>query len=430
MVQKLRLGIAGLGTVGVGVIEILRRQKELLALRSGVEFVITRVSAQDLTKDRGIDLSGIQLVADPVSLAQAMDVDIIVECMGGSEGPARNLVEQALTAGKHVVTANKALIAYHGLELAKLAERHHVYLGFEAAVAGGIPIIHALREGLAANSYQRVVGILNGTCNYILTAMGQDQRAFKDVLAEAQALGYAEADPSFDIDGVDTAHKLAILTSLAFGVPVNLDAMAIEGIRGIDVVDIGYAAELGYKVKLLGICGATDGGIEQRVHPCLVKSDAPIATVDGVFNAVYVEGDAVGKTLMEGRGAGRGPTASSIVADILDIGRGKTGYPFGVPAMSLKSGSFVPLSKRIGDYYLRFKVYDQPGVLAEIAQVLSAEEISVESVIQKARKPNEPVDLVLTTHHTVEARMMRALETLKKSAMMVEAPRYLRIESL
>ena len=323
MTRPLSVGIAGLGTVGGGVLKLLRDNAEIVTARAGRPIAVTAVSARDRSKDRGVAVTGLRWYDDPVALAGDPGVDVVVELIGGSDGPARALAEAAIGAGKPLVTANKALLAVHGAALARLAEERGVTLKFEAAVAGGIPAIKALREGLAGNRISNVAGILNGTCNYILTQMRERGREFADVLADAQKLGYAEADPSFDIDGVDAAHKLAILAALAFGRPVSFDDVHVEGIRRISALDIAFATELGYRIKLLGIARQTEAGIETRVHPCMVPQTAPIARVDGVFNAVVAEGDFVGRVMLEGRGAGAGPTASAVAADLIDIARGR-----------------------------------------------------------------------------------------------------------
>jgi homoserine dehydrogenase len=322
LVEALRIGIAGLGTVGRGCLELLQANRDLMVERCGRPILVTAVSARDRGRDRGVDLSTVRWFEDARLLAADPDVDVVLELIGGSEGIAREVVEAAVAAGKSVVTANKALLAHHGTTLARQAEVAGVSLGYEAAVAGGIPIIKVLREGLAANGITRVYGILNGTCNYILSTMRESGREFAEVLAEAQALGYAEADPSFDIDGVDAAHKLAILTALAFGCEVNFAGVHCEGIRQVSALDIAFAGELGYRIKLMGLARVINGGVEQRVHPCMVRKEAPIANVEGVFNAVVADGDFVGTVLAEGRGAGAGPTASAVVADLMDIARG------------------------------------------------------------------------------------------------------------
>lgn len=424
------IAIAGLGTVGVGTITLLRENADVLSRRCGKSIVIKAVNARRKDKDRGVDLAGVEWVDRAEDLINVEGVDIVVELIGGSDGVARKLVEAALVAGKHVVTANKALIAHHGLALAKLAEKHGVVLAFEAAVAGGIPIIDTLRNGLAANHFKRIAGILNGTGNYILTTMQKQQRDFDDVLKEAQALGYAEADPSFDVDGIDTAHKLAIITSLAYGTPVDSDSITCEGIRSITKQDMYYVQELGYTIKLLGITEMTQDGVLQRVHPALVPLDAPIGVIDGAFNAVQIEGNAVGRILLEGQGAGAGPTASSVVADILQVARGDRYYPF-----TLKSGEMKPLPKahmnnHISSYYLRLTVRDEPGVLSEITTIFANQAISVESLIQKTHQPDAPAEIIITTHETRESAMQNALQCIAALASVIEAPHMIRMEKL
>lgn len=429
MNPPLKLAVAGLGTVGAGTLAVLRDNRDLLAERCGRGFDVVAVSARDRSKDRGIDLSDVAWVDAALDLAET-DADVVIELIGGSDGPALDLVRAALGRGKAVVTANKALIALHGTELARLAEDNGTTLAFEAAVAGGIPIVKALREGLAANRLSRVYGILNGTCNYMLSDMRATGRAFDTVLAEAQALGYAEADPNFDVDGIDAAHKLAILASLAFGCQVDFDAVHVEGIRPIDPVDIAYADELGYRIKLLGIARMTDDGLEQRVHPCMVPSDTPIAGVEGVLNAVVGEGDFVDTTVYEGRGAGAGPTASAVVADLVDIARGNRIPTFSIPAEGLQTFETVSIERRKGAYYIRLMVLDRPGVMAEIAACLRDHAVSMEALMQRVRDPNEAVPLVMTTHDVVEASMTAALKQIAALESVVEPPRMIRIESL
>ncbi len=336
------IAVAGLGTVGAGVIRVLDTRAELLTRRCGRELKVVAVSARDRSKDRGIALGACEWYDDAAEMAGKADAEVVIELIGGSDGIAKSVVDCALDAGRHVVTANKALLAHHGTELARAAEGAGVALAYEAAVAGGIPIVKAIREGLAANSFDRVYGILNGTCNYILSTMRETGRGFDDVLAEAQALGYAEADPAFDVDGVDTAHKLAILASLAFGTEVDFDSIYTEGIRHVSPLDFEFAQELGYRIKLLGIARRTPSGIEQRVHPCMVPLADPIAHIEDVFNAVVVDGDAVETTMYEGRGAGQGPTASAVVADVVDIARGRWAPAFGVPCAELNAPSPSP----------------------------------------------------------------------------------------
>ncbi|NUB25470.1 homoserine dehydrogenase [Azospirillum brasilense] len=424
----LKIAVAGLGTVGAGVLKLLERQAALIEQRCGRRIEVVAVSARSRGKDRGVDLSTVEWYDDPVALAAHPGVDVVVELIGGSEGPAKETVELALERGRHVVTANKALLAHHGTALAAKAEAAGLAIGFEAAVAGGIPIIKGLREGLAGNRVSEVHGILNGTCNYILTEMRTTGRDFADVLADAQKLGYAEADPSFDIDGVDAAHKLAILTSVAFGTPVDFKSVHVEGIRHVAAVDFDYADALGYRIKLLGIARRTDHGIEQRVHPCMVPKAAPIAAVDGVFNAVIAQGDFVDRVLFVGRGAGEGPTASAVVADLIDIARGRSTPTFGVPAAQLSEAQPSPMEARRGSYYVRLMVVDRPGVIADVAAAMRDQNVSMEQFLQRGRAPGEAVPVVLTTHDTDEAAMQRALATIAAKESVVEPPRMIRIE--
>jgi len=426
--ETLRIGIAGLGTVGAGVVKLLAQNGDMISARAGRRIEISAVSARDRKKDRGVDLGRFRWFDDPISLATDPGVDAIVELIGGADGAAKALAEATLSRGKTFVTANKALLAHHGAQLATLAEKSKSAFMFEASVAGGIPIVKALREGLAANRLSRVFGILNGTCNYILTKMEATGRDFADVLAEAQKLGYAEADPAFDIDGIDTAHKLAVLTSLAFGMPVAFDAIHVEGIRRVAAVDIAYAAELGHRIKLLAVARRTPHGIEQRVHPALVPLSHPIAHVDGVFNAVVAEGDFVGRTVFEGRGAGEGPTASAVVADLIDVAAGRRVPAFGVPASSLAKQPLAPMDRHVGPYYLRLTVYDRPGVIADIAAVLRDEAVSIESLLQRGRAETVPV--VMLVHETEEARMRRAVEKIAALKAVTEPPRVIRREIL
>ncbi|NMM46274.1 homoserine dehydrogenase [Rhodospirillaceae bacterium KN72] len=428
MAEVLKIAVAGLGTVGAGVVSLLQKNGDLIAQRCGRHVTVTAVSARDKAKDRGCDLTGMTWFDDAVTMAREADCDLFVEQIGGSEGIAKEACEAALSSGKHVVTANKALLAVHGTALARLAEENGVSLNYEAAVAGGIPIIKAMREGLAGNRINSVQGILNGTCNYILTTMRETGRAYADVLAEAQALGYAEADPSFDVDGVDAAHKLAILAALAFGREVDFDGVHIEGISRIAAVDIQYAEELGFRVKLLGMAEAHDDGVMQRVHPVLVKGDAPIAAVEGVFNGVVMEGDAVGTSVLEGRGAGAGPTASAVVGDIMDIAAGRFVPVFGVPVSALQPAASLSMDRRFGAYYVRLRVIDKPGVIAGVTAALRDEKVSMESIIQRGRDPNEPVDVVLTLHETTEAAMNRALQRIMDLDAVIEPPHMIRIE--
>jgi homoserine dehydrogenase len=428
MSEPLKIAIAGLGTVGAGTVRLLSEQAELLALRAGRGLEITAVSARDRERERGVDLGGFKWWDDAVAMARESGADVVVELIGGSDGAARAVCEAGFAAGRHVVTANKALLAIHGAELARQAEAAGVTLAWEAAVAAGIPIIRSLREGLAGNRISRLHGILNGTCNYILTNMRATGREFTEVLAEAQSLGYAETDPGFDVDGVDSAHKLALLSALAFGAQVDFAGVYTEGIRGIAPMDIEYAGELGFRIKLLGIAERNHDGIHQRVHPALVPEDAPIAAVEGVFNGIVTEGDFAGTTVLEGRGAGARPTASAVAGDLVDIARGHATPTFGVPADALEAIPSLPMDRHVGAYYVRLMVIDRPGVFADIAAILRDAEISLESVLQRSRAPGDVVPVVLTIHETGEAAMRRALDAIGQIEAVREPPHMIRIE--
>jgi homoserine dehydrogenase len=431
MSAPIRIAIAGLGTVGAGTLVLLRRNAALIERRAGRPIEIAAVSARDRKRRRDLDLTGLHWHDDAAAMAAAPDIDVVVELIGGADGIARQVVEAAIDRGKHVVTANKALLAHHGAALVRRAEERGVALSFEAAVAGGIPILKVLREGLAGNRARRVYGILNGTCNYILTKMSEERRDFAVVLKEAQELGYAEADPSFDIDGIDAAHKLAILASVAFGTEVDLKGVHVEGIRHVSALDISFAAELGFTIKLLGIARPTEHGLEQRVHPCMVPAVAPIAHVAGVFNAVVVEGDAVGRLMLEGRGAGAEPTSSAVVADLVDVAAGRKSWSFGVPAAELEAAKSAPIARHRGAYYMRLMVYDKPGVIADVAAALRDQQVSMEQMLQHGRAAaGEAVPVVITTHETEEAAMRRAVEHIAKLDSMVEPPRLIRVENL
>ena len=424
----LKLGIAGLGTVGVGVLKLIDQHGPDLTEKAGRPIVVTAVSARDRSRDRGVALDAYRWHDDAVALAHDPEVDVVVELIGGSDGVAKALCLEAAANGKSIVTANKALLALHGATIAEAVEAGGVAIGFEAAVAGGIPIVKALREGLAGNAISRVYGILNGTCNYILTEMRETGRDFEDVLDEAQALGYAEADPSFDIDGVDAAHKLAILTSLAFATPVDFDAVHVEGIRHITSLDIAYAGELGYSIKLLALAEQTAAGIEQRVHPALVPLSAPIAHVEGVFNAVVADGDFVDRTVFQGRGAGAGPTASAVVADLVDIAAGRRVPTFGRPVASLVTKPKVAMDAHVGPYYVRLMVYDRPGVIADVSAVLRDENISIGSMLQRGRSKDGAVPVILLTHDAQEASICRAMGEIGGLKTALEPPRFIRIQ--
>ena len=430
MTAPLRIAVAGLGTVGAGLLRLLADNADPIAARCGRRIVVAAVSARDRARDRGVALDGIAWHDDAARMAAEADVDVVVELIGGGEGVARRAIEAALGRGKPVVTANKALLALHGVALARLAEAKGAALAYEAAVAGGIPVIKALREGLAANRVRRVYGILNGTCNFILTQMRRTGRPFAEVLAGAQKLGYAETDPSFDVDGIDAAHKLAILAAVAFGAEVDFAGVHVEGIREVGALDIEYAGELGYRIKLLGLARMTENGLEQRVHPCMVPLETPIAHVEDVFNAVVVEGDFVGRVVLEGRGAGAGPTASAVVADLMDIARGRPTTTFAVPASSLARARVAPMDRHRGAYYIRLMVADRPGVIADVTAALRDEAVSLESMLQRGRHPDEAVPVVLTTHETEEAAMRRALNRIARLGTVREKPRLIRIEAL
>ena len=430
MTEALRIAVAGLGTVGAGTVDLLTRQAQLLASRGRRPLRITAVSARDRGRDRGIDVSALPWYDDAVALASTAPADVVVELIGGADGPALAVCEAAIGAGRHVVTANKALLAHHGTALARAAEAAGVSLSFEAAVAGGIPIVKALREGLTANRIRRIYGILNSTCNYLLTAMRETGRSFDDLLAEAQALGYAEADPSTDVDGIDTAHKLALLASLAFGCEVDFHSVYVEGIRDTSPLDIAFAEELGYRIKLLGSARVTDDGLEQRVHPCMVRHGTPIAHVEGVLNAVVASGDFVEDTIYGGRGAGAGPTASAVVADLVDIAVGRRTPTFGVPAAALIALPRAPMERHVGAYYIRLNVKDRPGVIAGIAAAFRDERVSIESMLQRGRSATGSVPVVLTTDETEEAAMRRALAKIQRLEAVTEPPIMIRIEAL
>jgi homoserine dehydrogenase len=428
--EALRIAVAGLGTVGCGTLQLIHEHNALISDRCGRPILVSAVSARDRRKNRPVDLTGVRWFEDPVAMAADPEVDVVLELIGGADGVALAVIETAIRARRHVITANKALLAHHGAPLAREAEAAGVTLAYEAAVAGGIPIIKSLREGLAANSISRIYGVLNGTCNYILTTMRETGREFGEVLAEAQKLGYAEADPGFDIDGVDAAHKLAILTALAFGCEVDFSGVYIEGIREVSSLDIAYAEELGYRIKLLGIGACNDGGVEQRVHPCMIAHDSPIAAVEGVFNGVVAEGDFVGTFMAEGQGAGARPTASAVVADLIDIARGIALPTFAVPAGSLRRLPSLPIERHVGSHYVRLMVLDQPGVIADVAASLRDEQISVEAMLQRGRAPGEAVQVVITTHETEGRAMDAALERIAALDAVLEPPRRIRIETL
>jgi homoserine dehydrogenase len=415
MSNALRIGIAGLGNVGGGVVKALAQNAELIARRAGRAIVVTAVSARDRSRDRGVSLDGIAWVDDASELATRDDVDVVVELIGGSDGPALTLARRSLAANKPLVTANKAMLAHHGLELAMAAEQAGLPLKYEAAVAGGIPVIKGLAEGAAANRITRVYGLMNGTCNYILSRMEAEGLDFAAVLADAQALGFAEADPSFDIDGVDTAHKLSILAALAFGARIDFAGVACHGIRAIESADIAQADALGFRIKLVGLAEADDGRLFQRVHPALVPLDHPVANTMGSLNAVVVEGDIVGRLFFQGRGAGEGPTASAVVADLIDIARGDVRPPFVMPVTDLAALPRAEAADRRGRYYLRLSVADRAGVLAELTAALRDNGVSIESLVQRGSSAAGDAMVVMVTHEAREADVLASLAVMAAS---------------
>jgi homoserine dehydrogenase len=438
--EPLRIGIAGLGTVGSGLLQLMAQHGGAIAEKCGRPVEIAGVCAKS-REEPGAKLTKAPWFDSPQALAVSKDIDVFVELMGGDKGPALESVKAALGAGKHVVTANKALLAKHGAELAALAEKNGVTLSFEAAVAGGIPIVKTLRESLLGNSISRVYGILNGTSNYILTRMQREGLPFAEVLAEAQALGYAEADPTFDVDGQDAGHKLSLLAALAFGVQPDFGAVHLEGIRGITPADFRAAEELGYRIKLLAVAARTAGGIEARVSPAMIPKSSALASIDGVLNCVAVDGDFVGQIVLVGPGAGSRPTASAVAGDIIDIARGRLGLPFILPAAHLGSQSSAEMHTHEGGYYIRLSVYDRPGAIAAIATRMAEQHISLESVVQKRDAPDlpgfghpgqegDPTPVVMITHRTREDLLRSALDLIVKDGHVMGAPQMIRIEAL
>jgi homoserine dehydrogenase len=437
MQEPLRLGIAGLGTVGASVIRLLESRHDALAAQLGRPVSVVAVSARDRRRERGFRMDDLAWHEDALALARSNSIDVFVELIGGADGVAHASVRAALESGKGVVTANKALLAAHGVALAKLAEERGVPLAFEAAVGGGIPIIKTLREALAGNRLTRLYGVLNGTCNYILTRM-EEGMGYAAALKEAQDLGYAEADPSFDVDGLDTADKLAILTSVAFGTEIARDAVFVEGISGIEPADLVAAEELGYRIKLLGVAQRTDSGIEQRVHPTMVPRDCDIARISGVTNAVAVEGDFIGSVMLSGPGAGGNATASAVVGDIIDLARGVHVPPLGRPAANLEPYKQARMQAHEGGYYLRLKVRDRPGAFAAIARRMAEAGISLDSIVQRNRPPGtaprhdsdllQPVMII--THSTTEQAVRSALRNIEAEGEISGRPQMIRIEAL
>lgn len=429
MSKTLNIGIAGLGNVGASVFTLLTEHAAVLADRTGRDIKVTAVSARNAAKQRGLNMTGVKWYDNPVDIASDTNVDVVVELMGGATGSAYDLIKKALELGKPVVTANKALLATRSGEVMELLKKSSTTISYEAAVAGGIPIIKGLREGLAANKVRAVYGILNGTCNYILSEMTHTGRPFGDVLKEAQDKGYAEADPSFDIDGIDAAHKLAILSGLSFGCVPNVNVIQVQGVRSITSLDISFARELGYRIKLLGIARETEQGIEQSIEPCLVPQDHPVAAVEGALNAVYVDGDYVGKVLFMGAGAGGNATASAVVADIVDVARGRTLPLMGIAPEKVGALKAANIGERIGSYFIRLMVLDQPGVIADVSAILRDCKVSLESVLQRGRDPGQAVPVILTTHETADHNMRKAMEQIGQLKSVTEAPHLMRIET-
>ena len=434
--KPVSIGLLGLGTVGGGTVSVLQRNANEITRRAGRAISIRSASARDLSRARICDVQGIHLTSDPFSIVNDPEIDIVVELIGGID-PARELVLKALENGKHVVTANKALIALHGNEIFAKARDKGLMVAFEAAVAGGIPVIKAIREGLAGNTVEWLAGIINGTCNFILTEMRDKGRSFEDVLQDAQALGYAEADPTFDIEGIDAAHKLTILASIAFGIPLQPEKVSIEGITSITAMDVNYAEALGYRIKLLGIARRAAKGIELRVHPTLIPHRRLIANVDGVMNAVLVKGDAVGPTLYYGAGAGAEPTASAVVADLVDVVRTLTSDPENrVPHLAFQPGAIanlpiLPVDEIETAYYLRLSASDQPGVLADVTRILADHKISIEAILQKEPPEGEAsLPVIILTHKVLEKELDKAISKIESLPTIGSKIKRIRVESL
>lgn len=429
MSSPLRLGIAGLGTVGIGVVKIVQKHTDLLAKRAGCGIAITAVSARDRLKNRDADLSAYRWEADPMAIAKAEDVDVYVELIGGDAGVARDSIEAALRSGKDVVTANKALLAIHGQELAELAEDLGRVIRFEAAVAGGIPVIKTMTESLAGNGITRVMGVMNGTCNYILTRMESAGLPYEAVFEEARQLGYLEADPTLDVGGIDAGHKLAILSAIAFGTQMNFDAVEIEGIERVSIDDIRRAADMGYRIKLLGVAQMTARGLEQRMSPCLVPADSPLGQLMGGTNMVVIEGDSVGQIVLRGAGAGEGPTASAVMSDIVEVARGVRLPVFGQPAATLTAAQAARTAVPAA-YYMRLELQDKPGALAKVAAVLGDAGISIDRMRQYSHTDGAGVPVLIVTDKTTPDAIDFAIETLPATGVILGEPVELRIEEV
>ncbi len=428
MSDPLRLGLAGLGTVGIGVIKIVQSHADLLAARAGRPIKVCTVSARSRGRDRGVDLSAYGWEDDPVALARSPDIDVFVELMGGEDGPAKASVEAAIGAGKHVVTANKAMLAIHGQDMAQQAERSNVALRFEAAVAGGIPVIKTLTEGLAGNAISRVMGVMNGTCNYILTRMENEGVPYDEVFADAKALGYLEADPTLDVGGIDAAHKLALLSAIAFGTRVNFAGVDLEGIQHIAIADIEQARDMGFRIKLLGVSQLTGRGLEQRMQPCLVPANSPLGQLENAMNMVVIEGDSVGQIVLRGAGAGEGPTASAVMSDVIDIARGFRLSTFGRPASSLTNIQAAQASAPAA-FYLRLTLKDAPGSLAKIARALADAGVSIDRMRQYSHD-QAAAPVLMVTHKTTRAELDHALAGIKATGVSLKPPVAIRIEDV
>ena len=428
MTTPLRLGIAGLGTVGVGVVRIIRRHAALLTARTGREIQIVAVSARDAAKDRGVSLSDYAWETDPVALAKRDDIDVFVELMGGHEGAAKEATEAAIATGKDVVTANKALLAHYGQELAEAAEAAGKTIRFEAAVAGGIPVIKALTEGLAGNEITRVMGVMNGTCNYILTQMEATEQGYNALFEECAQLGYLEADPNLDVGGIDAGHKLSLLSAIAFGTKVDFESVALEGIQRIELEDIHQARDMGFRIKLLGVAQRTPRGLEQRMQPCLVPDTSPLGQLEGGTNMVVIEGDGVEQVVLRGPGAGEGPTASAVMGDICDLARGFRLPTFGQPAATLDPAPAATAALP-APYYLRMRLHDKPGALAKIATALGASGISINRMRQYGHS-DTTAPVLIVTHKTTRDALDDALAAMRATDVMVGEPVALRIENL
>ncbi len=428
MTEPLRLGIAGLGTVGVGIVRIVQKHRELLEARAGRPIVISAVSARSKTKNRDVDLSDYAWEDDPVSLAKRDDIDVFIEVMGGHEGPAKDATEAAIASGKDVVSANKALLAHYGQALAESAEESGRVIRFEAAVAGGIPVVKALTEGLAANEITRVMGVMNGSCNYILTRMENDGMSYEEVFDAANQLGYLEADPELDVGGIDAGHKLALLASIAFGTQVDFDAVVLEGIGSVTIEDINQAADMGYKIKLLGVAQMTGRGLEQRMSPCLVPDTSPLGQLQGGTNMVVLEGDSVEQVVLRGPGAGMGPTASAVMGDVMDIARGTRLSTFGQPANTLRKARAATAAVS-APYYLRLQLLDKPGALAKVATVLGDAGISIDRMRQYDHSETT-APVLIVTHKTTPSALQEAIAGFNSTNVVSGPPVAIRIEAV